>query len=98
MIGVLRRLRERRAEKVCEEARRRIQEVVDGEVPAERERRRLERHVEECAPCGAEASTIREIKDALARVGGEPDANVKERLTELLDEIRSGTVDAEDPE
>lgn len=83
---------QRRRARLCEEAARRIQELVDGEVPSGSERRRLERHVESCAPCGAGAETIRELKEAIARVGSRTDPQVKARLVELLAGLREGRV------
>lgn len=93
MRGPLALWRARRNERLCARAADRIQELVDGEVLDDRERRRLERHVDECIPCGVEVESVEELKAALARVGREPDPAVKQRLVVLLEEIRAGEVD-----
>ena len=76
----------------CEEMARRLQAVVDGEAVSPEERVALERHVEACAPCTADAETIRSLKEAIARVASRPDPAVRARLGELLDELRCGNL------
>lgn len=96
MTSWLARWRKRRSQRICQDAQRRIQEIVDGEVPSPRERQRLERHIGECPPCGAEAGTVRELKQAISRVGARPDPAVQARLAALVDDIRCGRLgDAE---
>lgn len=91
-MGLLERWRERRERRLCDEARDRIDEIIDAEIPSLRKRARLERHVEACVNCGANAESIRQLKEAVARVGRDPDPQVKARLLEAVDRVRSGDV------
>lgn len=84
--------RGRRERKLCEEARSRIDEIVDDEMPVGQKRRRLEHHIGACAECGHAEDTTREIKAAVARVGRDPDEQVKAKLLDLVDQIRTGEV------
>lgn len=93
-IGALRDWRRRREHKRCAEVRRHIHELVDGELPAWR-RRRLERHVLRCLACCAGADELRELKAAIARVGGRPDPVVRARLLALVEDVRAGRVGAD---
>lgn len=93
MRRVLERLRRWREGRRCAEARDRIHEVLDAEMPAGRKRERIAEHLESCVACGASADEIRALKDAVARVGRDPDPQVKARLTRIVDEIRSGEVE-----
>ena len=89
-LPILAELDKRRRAQRCAEAAARLQELVDGEIPSEAERAELQRHVEECPPCGAGADTIRELKEAIARVGSRPDPAVRARLGELMGARREG--------
>lgn len=89
------RWRDHREARLCTETHRRIEEIVDAEIPDGRKRAQLERHVEVCVPCGGSAASLRELKGAIARVGREPDAAVKARLVVLVDGIRAGAVEPE---
>ncbi len=93
MLRLLERLRRRRETKRCAEARERIHEVLDAEMPPGRKRERIAEHLESCMACGATADEIRALKDAVARVGRDPDPQVKARLTQVVDEIRKGEVE-----
>ena len=95
MTGPLTALRRWRTRRVCQAAHDKMQEIVDGEVPSRRERERLTAHLDLCLPCGADASQIRELKEAIARVGSAPDPQVKARLEELCDQLRKGECDLE---
>lgn len=46
----------------------RIQELVDEEIEAPRERRKLMKHISACERCGLEAEAIRQLKIAISRV------------------------------
>lgn len=89
-MSLLTHWRMRRDERLCREAHHRIDEIIDAEIPAGRKRRRLEGHIDACLACGADAGTLRELKDAVARVGRKPDPVVRARILELVDEIRAG--------
>lgn len=93
MRRVLQRLRWWREGKRCAEARDRIHELIDAEMPAGRKRERIAEHLDSCVACGATADEIRALKDAVARVGHDPDPQVKARLTQIVDEIRKGEVE-----
>lgn len=86
----------RRQARLCLRTAEHIQEIVDGELPSSRTRRRLERHVDACTRCGARAETIRQLKVAIARVGGTPDPVARERLVGLLGDLKAGRVPADD--
>ena len=72
--------RKRRSRDVCARAAARIQEIVDGEVPAGKAARVLERHIAECPPCQQEADALRNLKQAIARVSGHADPETVARL------------------
>lgn len=93
MRRVLQRLRWWREEKRCAEARDRIHELIDAEMPAGRKRERIAAHLDSCVACGATADEIRALKDAVSRVGRDPDPQVKARLSQIVDEIRKGEVE-----
>lgn len=92
MRRLLERLRHRREAKRCAEARDRIHEVIDAEMAAGSKRERIVEHLGHCVACGATADEIRALKEAVARVGRDPDPQVKARLTQIVDEIRKGGV------
>lgn len=92
MRRFLQRLREGREARRCAEARERIHEVIDAEMPPGRKRERITRHLESCVACGATAAEVRALKEAVARVGRDPDPQVKARLVEVVDRIRQGDV------
>ncbi|HVM40903.1 MAG TPA: zf-HC2 domain-containing protein [Acidimicrobiia bacterium] len=91
-LAAYRRWRRRR---ICMAAHERMQELVDGELPEGRQRRVLEEHVERCAPCGTDAGELQALKEAIRRVGSEPDPAVKARLVAFLDEVRGGSAPRE---
>lgn len=95
-MSVLDRWRMHRERRLCIEAHRRIDEIIDAEVPAGRKRRQLERHVDACLACGADAGTLRQLKEAVGRVGARPDPEVKARILDLVDEIRAGRIARDD--
>ncbi len=72
--------RRRRSRDLCSRAAERIEEIVDGELPPGKAARALERHLEVCPPCHAEADVLRALKVAIARVSGEGDPEVVARL------------------
>lgn len=75
---------------LCNETRDRVQELVDGEVLHPTERARLVQHLEACVRCGAEADEIRQLKEAIARVGSDADAAVVGRLKDLARRLCEG--------
>lgn len=85
-----------RQDRLCRRTAEHIQEIVDGELPLSRARRRLERHAGACTRCGASAESIRQLKAAIARVGGSSDPVVRERLVGLLGDLRAGRAPAAD--
>ena len=74
--------RRRRSHDLCERAIGRVQELVDGELPPCRDSERLIAHLESCPPCALEAEAVRELKNAISRVGRESDPDVMDRLTQ----------------
>lgn len=72
--------RRRRDEKLCRETGARIQEIVDGEVPATAAGRELQRHLDACIRCSQEAEVFEELKSAIARVGDEADPELVSKL------------------
>lgn len=75
--------RDRRARALCRRTAARIQEIVDGELPATRKVRLLERHLAACERCQGEAEVIRQLKRAISRVAQEADPGVVGRLQDL---------------
>ena len=90
--------RMRRERRLCFEVHHRIDAIIDAEIPAGRKREDLEHHIDACLACGADAAKLRELKEAVARVGNEPDREVKSTILALVDEIRSGRVSAGEPD
>lgn len=91
--------RRRKDEQLCAQTGDRIQEIVDGELPPGRGRGELIRHLEACARCQQGAESVRELKQAIARVGSAPDEELLDRLretaTRLCEEGEQGFSDAE---
>jgi anti-sigma factor RsiW len=68
----------------------RIQEIVDGEIGPGRAEKILEKHLEACRSCNSEADAIRELKDAIARVGGKADPDLVASLEVLARRLCDG--------
>lgn len=79
--------RERRDERLCMETAERIQQIVDGQLPPSAATRTLMRHLEACARCSREEEVFRELKAAIARVGGTGDDQIVERLHDLAQRL-----------
>lgn len=79
--------RNRRARELCRRTVGRIQEIVDGELPASRKMRLLERHLAACERCQGEAEVIRQLKRAIARVSQEADPGMVGRLQDLAQRL-----------
>ena len=75
---------------LCRKTTHRIQEIVDGEIGGTRAARILERHAHACRSCNAEAEVIRELKDAIARVDRQADAELVARLEALARDLCEG--------
>lgn len=92
--------RRRRDEELCAQTGERIQEIVDGELLPGEGRDELVRHLEACVRCRQGAESIRELKEAVARVGSAPDEELLRRLhetaTQLCEEGDRGFHDAEE--
>jgi anti-sigma factor RsiW len=67
-----------------------IDEIVDGELPATRKAKLLERHMTACNSCKGEAEVILALKRGIARVALEADAEVVEHLRMLARKLCSG--------
>lgn len=91
-MKILDRWRARREGRLCMETQRRVHEIIDSELPPGRKREQLEAHLRACITCAAGAESWRQLKDAVARVGREPDPAVKRRLVGLIEAIREGDV------
>lgn len=75
---------------LCMRTAERVQEIVDGELPAGATNHELLRHLDACRRCGGEAEAFRELKEAIGRVGRTADPDLVERLERLchrLDEL-----------
>lgn len=81
---------DRRARELCHQTAERIQEIVDGEFPVSRKLRLLERHLAACGYCRVQAETIRQLKQAIARVGCEADRATVARLEDLARRLCQG--------
>lgn len=81
---------------LCAQAAERIQEIVDGELPAGRMKVVLEKHLEACKSCDAHAEVFRELKTAIARVSAEADPERVKALEDLAKRLCEGTGDAEE--
>lgn len=82
--------RRRRAAAICQETHDRIQEIVDGEIGGSRAERILERHIEACTACNADAQILRELKQAIARVASTADPELVGRLEDLAQRLCRG--------
>lgn len=67
------------SEATCAEVAEVLQSYLDGQVD-DLTARRVHRHLEHCRRCGLEVETYDAIKDAIARRGGQVDADAVERL------------------
>lgn len=83
--------RKRRSNELCSRAAKRIEEIVDGELPPGKAARALEHHLEVCPPCHAEADVLRALKVAITRVSGEADPEVVQRLQAYAKGLCEGT-------
>lgn len=92
MVPGIRAWRIRRARALCAQASDRIQEIVDGQLPATRKARILERHLVACRRCKGEVTVIMELKSAIARVSCEADPEVVDRLERLARRLCEGEV------
>ncbi len=79
--------RKRRDHEICVKAYERVQEIVDGELPATKAARVLEHHLEQCPPCHQEAEMVRSLKQAIHRVSCEADAETVQRLEKLARQL-----------
>ena len=68
---------------ICRRALEKVQQIVDDEMPSSKERLELLRHLDACTTCGVEAEAVKEMKNAIARVGSDTDAEVVRRLRDL---------------
>jgi len=82
--------RRRREGKLCVEVVLHIDEIVDGELPASRKAKLLEKHMTGCSSCRDEAEVIHALKRGIARVAQDADAQVLEHLQVLARKLCSG--------
>jgi anti-sigma factor RsiW len=82
--------RRRRKREICRQTAERIEEIVDGELPPTKAARVLEQHLIDCPPCRDEAEVVRALKGAIARVSGEADPEVVDRLQDLARRLCEG--------
>lgn len=68
---------------VCRRTMRQLQSYLDGESD-EVTTWRVARHLARCPDCFGDADTLREIKDALARLRVAPDGDTLVRLRQLV--------------
>jgi anti-sigma factor RsiW len=68
---------------VCRRTMRQLQSYLDGESD-EVTTWRVARHLSRCQDCFGDADTMREIKDALARLRVAPDGDTLVRLRQLV--------------
>jgi len=80
----------RRFGRLCVEVAVHIDEIVDGELPATRKAKLLEKHMTGCNSCRDEAEVVRALKRGIARVAQEADPEVVERLHKLARRLCSG--------
>jgi len=80
----------RREGQLCVEVVLHIDEIVDGELPASRKAKLLEKHMTGCSSCRDEAEVIHALKRGIARVATEADAEVLEHLQTLARRLCSG--------
>lgn len=80
----------RRSQAGCREVGRKVQSFLDGELDPEN-RRRIERHLDDCRRCGLEADAYRDIKASLAGHDGDVDPSVIERLRVFGSRIAGGS-------
>jgi hypothetical protein len=81
--------RRRRDGKLCQEALDHIQELVDRELPSNR-LAHLDKHLDACQRCGVEADVIRDLKEAIARVGSECNPDSVAKLEDLARSLCDG--------
>jgi anti-sigma factor RsiW len=82
--------RRRRQGQLCVEVVLHIDEIVDGELPASRKAKLLEKHMSGCSSCRDEAEVVHALKRGIARVAQEADAQVLEHLNALARKLCSG--------
>lgn len=82
--------RRRRDARICMETHDRLQEIVDGEVGASRAEQILAKHLHACQNCNAEAEVIRDLKEAIARVGSDADPELVSTLEDLAGRLCRG--------
>jgi anti-sigma factor RsiW len=68
---------------VCRRTMRQLQRYLDGESDDDTTWR-VARHLSRCEYCFGDADTLREIKDALARLRVAPDGDTLVRLRQLV--------------
>ena len=90
MIPGTRAWKRRRAGRLCVEVVLHIDEIVDGELPASRKAKLLEKHMTGCSSCRDEADVVHALKRGIARVAQDADAEVLEHLHTLARRLCSG--------
>lgn len=75
--------RRRRDERICAETLHRVQEIVDGELPAGATEQTLRRHLEACTRCGREAEAVERLKRAIARATKAECDELSRRIDEI---------------
>lgn len=82
------RLLRRRArdELNCHDVARVMQTYLDGELDHPTARK-VAAHLDDCHRCGLEASTYRELKRRLSRLGGPVDPQAVERLRAFVNDL-----------
>ena len=80
----------RRHRQICVEVSTHIDQIVDGELPPGRKTTLIEAHLSGCSYCRGQADSVRRLKQHIARVGSDCDAETVERLRNLARRLCSG--------
>lgn len=80
----------RRDAALCMRTHEKIQQIVDGEIGGSKAEKVLEQHVDACRSCHNEAEVIRDLKDAILRVGSKADPALVSTLEDLAKRLCEG--------
>jgi anti-sigma factor RsiW len=74
----------------CAQALSHLHEIVDEELSDDRADTRLRQHLGDCRSCTSHVESMRELKDAVARVQRSCDPELSARLMRLADDLVHG--------